>query len=82
MIPPAQLYQRSATHTWCFSPWQTMPVDVEGNVTLCDCQPDYVIGNLFQSPFSEIWNGENFQRYRAAMLSQKPPEACKICPRF
>ena len=58
MIPPGQLYQRSANHTWCFSPWQTIPIDVEGNITLCDCQPDFVIGNLFQNSFSDIWNGE------------------------
>jgi radical SAM protein with 4Fe4S-binding SPASM domain len=82
MIPPGQLYQRSANHTWCFSPWQTIPIDVDGNITLCDCQPDFVIGNLFQDSFSQIWNGEALQKYRAEMLSRKPPEACKICPRF
>jgi radical SAM protein with 4Fe4S-binding SPASM domain len=82
MIPPGQLYQRSTNHTWCFSPWQTIPIDVDGNITLCDCQPDFVIGNLFQDSFSNIWNGEALKKYRTEMLSQNPPEACKICPRF
>ncbi len=82
MIPPSQLYQRSATHTWCFSPWQTLPVDVEGKITLCDCQPDFVVGNLLENTFSEIWNGKVLQKYRAEMISKNPPEACKICPRF
>ena len=82
MIPPGQLYQRSKEHTWCFSPWQTIPIDVEGKITLCDCQPDLVIGNLFRDSFSRIWNGETLQKYRTEMLSQEPPEACKICPRF
>jgi radical SAM protein with 4Fe4S-binding SPASM domain len=82
MIPPAQLYQRSKKHTWCFSPWQTIPVDVEGKITLCDCQPEFVVGKLFQDSFSEIWNGEVYQKYRTEMLSNNPPEACKICPRF
>lgn len=82
MIPPGQLYQRSIHHTWCFSPWQTIPIDVDGNITLCDCQPDLIIGNLFRDSFSRIWNGEIMQKYRTEMLGAKPPEACKICPRF
>jgi MoaA/NifB/PqqE/SkfB family radical SAM enzyme/alpha-beta hydrolase superfamily lysophospholipase len=82
IIPPGQLCQRSARHTWCLSPWQTVPIDVAGNITLCDCQPDCVIGNLFQDTFSNIWNGETMQKHRADMLSDKPPEACRICPRF
>jgi radical SAM protein with 4Fe4S-binding SPASM domain len=82
MIPPGQLYQRSPLHTWCLSPWQTMPVAVDGNVTLCDCQPDFVIGNLFQDSFSDIWNSPLIKKHRAEMLSPNPPEACRICPRF
>ncbi len=82
MIPPAQLYQRSKTHTWCYSPWQTIPIDVNGNITLCDCQPELVLGNLFQDSFSSIWNGETLKNYRAEMLGPNPPEICKICPRF
>lgn len=82
MIPPNQLYQRSLQHTWCYSPWQTIPVDVEGNVTLCDCQPEVVLGNLFRDPFTNIWNGDSFREHRNAMRHSNPPEACSICPRF
>jgi radical SAM protein with 4Fe4S-binding SPASM domain len=82
MIPPGQLCQRSTRHTWCLSPWQTLPIDVAGNITLCDCQPDCMIGNLFQDAFSNIWNGQTLREYRAEMLSNNPPEACRICPRF
>jgi len=82
LIPPGQLYNRSKKRTWCFSPWQTIPIDVDGNVTICDCRPEFVIGNLFQKPFSQIWNGEALQKYRIEMLSEEPPEACQICPRF
>ncbi len=82
MIPPAQLYHRSPSHRWCFSPWQTIPVGVEGNITLCDCQPNFIVGNLLKNNFSEIWNGKVLQKYRTEMISQDPPEACKICPRF
>jgi len=82
LFPPDQLYRRSENHTWCFSPWQTVPVGVGGDVTLCDCQPSVTAGNLLSQPLSEIWNGEVFTEHRRRMRSTDPPEACKICPRF
>jgi MoaA/NifB/PqqE/SkfB family radical SAM enzyme/pimeloyl-ACP methyl ester carboxylesterase len=82
LLPPEQLFQRSTRHRWCLSPWQTLPVDVEGNVTLCDCQPEAQAGNLFRQPLYEIWNGEAMVRQRRQMLSESPPEGCLVCPRF
>lgn len=82
LLPPSELYRRSIKHTWCYSPWQTVPVDVEGNITICDCQPDKQIGNILTQPFSEIWNGEAMMEHRRQMLCDAPPEACGICPRF
>lgn len=82
LVPSEQLYQRSTRHAWCFSPWQTVPINVRGDVTLCDCQPESSAGNLLIQPLSEIWSGEVFARHRRSMVSDKPPEACMICPRF
>jgi MoaA/NifB/PqqE/SkfB family radical SAM enzyme len=82
LSPPDQLYCRSASRAWCHSPWQTVPVSVGGEVTLCDCQPEVPAGNLLTRPLSEIWNGEKFTNHRRRMLSNDPPEACRICPRF
>jgi MoaA/NifB/PqqE/SkfB family radical SAM enzyme len=82
LIPPNQLGSRSERRTWCLSPWQTMPVDVDGNVTVCDCQPEKVLGNLLNQPISEIWNGKQMADHRGQMLGSDPPEACRICPRF
>ncbi len=82
LLPPSKLFHRSEKRTWCYSPWQTIPVDVLGNATICDCQPTKLIGNIFDQPFSEIWNGEKMSEYRRRMLEADPPETCKICPRF
>jgi radical SAM protein with 4Fe4S-binding SPASM domain len=82
LLPPGKLYQRSARRTWCCSPWQTVPVDVHGNVTICDCQPEDEVGNLLTQPLSDIWNSKKMVEYRSRMLSSDPPEACTICPRF
>jgi len=82
LLPPGQLWNRSKTHTFCYSPWQTIPVGVNGDVTICDCQPEMVIGNLFQNPLSDIWQGYTIKRHRSLMRSDHPPDACRICPRF
>lgn len=82
LLPPDQLYQRSQKHTWCFSPWQTVPVNVHGDVTLCDCQPGITAGNILTQPLSDIWNGEIFTAHRRTMIGDDPPDACKMCPRF
>ncbi|MEW6602044.1 MAG: alpha/beta fold hydrolase [Nitrospirota bacterium] len=82
LLPPAQLYQRSKSRLWCFSPWQTVPVDVRGNISVCDCQPENIAGSLFSQAFSEIWNGKVLKKYRQRMLGSNPPGACRICPRF
>jgi radical SAM protein with 4Fe4S-binding SPASM domain len=73
---------RSSRRAHCGSPWQTMAVGVDGRVTVCDCQPDRAAGNLFHEPFSRIWNGPIMNEQRRRMLSDEPPEACRLCPRF
>ncbi len=79
---PSGLGQRSLTHAWCLSPWQTLPVDVDGNATACDCRPHATLGNLLEEPFSSIWNGPSMQAHRRRMRSETPPADCRVCPRF
>lgn len=82
LYPPAHLAHRSGKHIWCLSPWQTLPVDVEGNATLCDCRPLALVGNLLERPLSDVWNGKRMQAWRSRMTSKSPPAECLACPRF
>jgi MoaA/NifB/PqqE/SkfB family radical SAM enzyme/esterase/lipase len=82
LLSPDQLFRRSTTRTWCQSPWQTLPVAVDGMITLCDCQPGSPVGNLLDQPLAETWNGPLMKAHRVGMLGPEPPEACRICPRF
>jgi MoaA/NifB/PqqE/SkfB family radical SAM enzyme len=82
LVPPDRLAQRSVRRTYCCSPWQTAVVGVDGRMTVCDCQPDLTAGNVFREPFSGIWNGPAMTGQRRRMLSDDPPEACRLCPRF
>lgn len=82
LLPPDELFQRSQKQRWCYSPWQTIPVNVAGEVTLCDCQPEISAGNILRQPLATVWHGAVLEEHRRRMLSDDPPEACKICPRF
>lgn len=77
-----QLAHRSSRHRHCLSPWQTIPVNVDGRLTICDCQPGAGIGNILKTPLTEWWNGPAMREQRRQMLSDSPPEACRVCPRF
>jgi hypothetical protein len=37
------------------------------------------LGRLDEQPFTEIWQGERYQQFRAGLLSQDPPEVCRGC---
>jgi MoaA/NifB/PqqE/SkfB family radical SAM enzyme len=79
---PRMLGRRSRAHRWCLSPWQTLPVNVDGSATVCDCRPRALLGNLFEHSFSDIWNGAPMQSHRRRMHSAAPPADCLACPRF
>lgn len=82
LVPPGMLYRRSAQRSHCFSPWQTIPVAVDGTVTICDCQPEDALGSILDRPFAALWNGAAMTAHRRRMLGQQAPDPCAICPRF
>ncbi len=82
LIPPARLYERRNRRRFCLSPWQTLPVDVEGTATLCDCRPGEPFGNVMDQPFEDLWNGSRMRDHRRRMLGESPPGECAACPRF
>ena len=73
----------------CERPWTLTYITANGNVLPCCISPwvvsDYpalVLGNVFEQPIAEIWNGTRYQRFRAAFESDEPPEACRGCGRW
>jgi MoaA/NifB/PqqE/SkfB family radical SAM enzyme len=70
----------------CRRPSSLMYITANGNVLPCCLSPfttrDYeglILGNAFQAPLSEIWNGMPYQRLRAALQSDTPWESCDRC---
>lgn len=73
----------------CLRPWTTAYITANGNCLPCCISPfatnDYeslVLGNLFDQPFSELWNDSRYQRFRCDFLTDRPHKACANCGVF
>jgi radical SAM protein with 4Fe4S-binding SPASM domain len=70
----------------CRRPSSLLYVTANGNVLPCCFSPfttrDYaklILGNAFETPLLDIWNGITYQQFRAALQTDDPPEACDRC---
>jgi radical SAM protein with 4Fe4S-binding SPASM domain len=70
----------------CRRPWSLTYITVNGNVLPCCFSPfttrDYqalILGNIFEMPLAEIWQGTAYRRFRTALRSGTPPESCDRC---
>jgi radical SAM protein with 4Fe4S-binding SPASM domain len=57
--------------THCTVPWSQANIDYDGGVHFCADYPDYSLGNIRESSFSEIFNGERARRFRR-VLNESP----------
>ncbi len=66
----------NVVHPFCTRPWDHTVVNVDGAVTPCcylrpDMGEEYVMGNVFETPFREIWRGAKYRDFRARMLQDR-----------
>ena len=69
----------------CANPWFSAYIQVDGTVTPC-CSivgSAYVIGNVSNTHFREIWNNRKYRQFRKLIRSKKRPvKACETCVPF
>ena len=53
----------------CRAPWSQADIDYNGNVHFCADYPEYVIGNIREQPFFEIFNSERARKFRRVLKS-------------
>jgi len=70
----------------CRRPWSLMYVTANGNVLPCCISvftdtphEELILGNVFETPVAEVWNGPRYKAWRGAMMEGEPPRACKGC---
>lgn len=66
----------------CWKMWHSCVVTWDGKVVPCcfDKDAHFVLGDLKQQSFEEIWNGEKYNQFRTSLLrSRSEIEICKNC---
>jgi MoaA/NifB/PqqE/SkfB family radical SAM enzyme len=62
----------------CLNPYVFAQLQPNGDIAFCGSQPDYVIGNVKEQPFLELWNNEKARRWRGH-LDGHLFAACQRC---
>ncbi len=52
----------------CISPFTTVELMPNGDVSPCRDYPDYVTGNILEQSLQDIWNGEKYVKFRKALI--------------
>ncbi|MGH7031984.1 MAG: radical SAM/SPASM domain-containing protein [Stellaceae bacterium] len=86
--PASSLKQQDATQPWslCRRPWTLMYFTAHGRAIPCCVAPfsargydSFTLGDATQQSLREIWNGDRYQAFRGALLSDRPSPACAGC---
>ena len=70
----------------CRRPWSLMYFTANGRALPCCIAPfsqhgydNYTLGHAGRQSLHDIWNGTAYRNFRAALLSDKPPDSCANC---
>ncbi|MFN7373353.1 MAG: SPASM domain-containing protein [Cyclobacteriaceae bacterium] len=66
----------------CWKMWHSCVITWDGKVVPCcfDKDAHFVLGDVTQRSFKEIWQGEDYQNFRASLLrSRSEIEMCRNC---
>jgi radical SAM protein with 4Fe4S-binding SPASM domain len=66
----------------CAWPWDAAYVGASGDVQPCCMVMGWdraSFGNLAAASFSDVWHGDAARAFRAALLSDEPPQVCRGC---
>jgi MoaA/NifB/PqqE/SkfB family radical SAM enzyme len=86
--PGTSLQKAGSDQPWslCRRPWTLMYFTAHGRAIPCCIAPfsmrgydSFTLGDATQQSLREIWNGERYQDFRRALLSDQPPKACASC---
>jgi radical SAM protein with 4Fe4S-binding SPASM domain len=66
----------------CWKMWHSCVITWDGKIVPCcfDKDAHHVMGNLTTSTFKQLWNNENYQKFRATLFqSRSKIEMCQNC---
>ncbi len=70
----------------CQWPWKSCYITADGFITPCcihGSDPGVInFGNIFEKPFTEIWNSADYREFRRMLKSDKLPQICNGCTSY
>jgi len=63
----------------CLAVSNRMEVHADGNVSSCKFFPEFVVGNLYDTPTAALWQGESFRRVRQILAENGMMPICSKC---
>jgi MoaA/NifB/PqqE/SkfB family radical SAM enzyme len=86
--PRASVAPAGGERPWqaCHRPYSLTYITATGNVLSCCFVPftgrhyaETVLGNVFEQPLAEIWQGARYRAFRTRFESAEPPQWCAGC---
>ncbi|MFD5029252.1 radical SAM protein [Streptomyces sp. NPDC058220] len=71
--------QPAQKRTRCLAVTNRMEVHADGNVSSCKFFPEFVVGNLYETPTLELWQSEKFRRVRSILADTGMMPVCSKC---
>lgn len=69
----------SLNHYRCLAPWRTSAILPNGDVTPCADRPDFIVGNIRDKGFKELWHSERYNYFRKVLKEQGLFPLCYRC---
>ncbi|MFE3738455.1 radical SAM protein [Streptomyces sp. NPDC059134] len=63
----------------CLAVSNRMEVHADGNVSSCKFFPEFVVGNLYDTPVEELWQSESFRQVRRTLAEGGMMPVCSKC---
>ncbi len=63
----------------CIAPWTHLMIYPNGDAVFCNDNPDYVLGNIKNERFSEIWNNDKSKKFRKFIKEDFLPICSRCC---
>ena len=63
----------------CLAVSNRMEVHADGNVSSCKFFPEFVVGNLYDTEMTELWQSEAFRRVRSILSANGMMPVCSKC---
>jgi MoaA/NifB/PqqE/SkfB family radical SAM enzyme len=77
----ADLARRASLHRHCLAPWRVAVMGADSSLMPCDCAPLAAVGNIRETPFDRLWNGDDMKAWRRRVLEGASAD-CLVCPRY